>query len=398
MLLHATVIDPDGPSWWRTAVRLAGFAAAALSLLVAPGAAAALAALGLAWATAGAVVRPRLRPREGTIALERGAIRIRGAGAASQRIAAHDLVAAAWAHTTDGVAIALVRGASGDRPLVLRFATEGDAARVRRVLGVGARGFGDVAWLSVLDAGGWTALVLRALAWVGWIGTAVAFALGATEVALALTFQLLPLQVLAFAFTAAGRGDRLPFMIGSDFVASGVSRVVWSDVRSARVEGGALVVTTTAGSEVSLPAPGATPAETALAAALLQETVRRGPSDGACPPGLAALERTADEDRLAWLRRLDAMSASLRETEGYRRGGVDPADLWVALEDPDAPAMLRAASARMLAHVAPEEAGPRIADALAAERDAATRARVRIALEEDPDLAAREIDRLEERK
>jgi hypothetical protein len=393
--MRATVIDPAGPAWWRTSLRLSGFAAAATSLLVAPAAAPALAALAVAWASAGAALRPRLHAREASIVIERGAIRIRDAGAASQRIAAHDLVAASWARTGDGVAIVLVRGAFGDRPVVLRFTSEGDAARVRRVLGVGGRGFGEVAWLSTLDAGGWPALVLRVVACVGWIGTAIAFALGATEVALALTFQLLPLQVLAFAFTAAGRGDRLPFTVGPDFVASGASRVAHAQVRHAQSEARALRVTTTAGTDVHLPAPGATLDEAELAAALVQEGARRGPADGTCPPGLEVLEPGDGEGRLAWLHRLDAMSASLREADGYRRGGVDPADLWVALEDPDAPAMLRAASARVLAHVAPHEAGPRIADALAAERDAATRARVRIALEEDPDLAARELDRLE---
>jgi hypothetical protein len=76
---------------------------------------------------------------------------------------------------------------------------------------------------------------------------------------------------------------------------------------------------------------------------------------------------------------------------------VDRTELWEALEDPDAPPAVRAASARLLARIAPEEAPRRIADALAVERDGATRARIRIALEEDVETAARGLERLTSR-
>ena len=46
----------------------------------------------------------------------------------------------------------------------------------------------------------------------------------------------------------------------------------------------------------------------------------------------------------AWLERVDAMAASLVEDGGYRRGGLEPGDLWDALGDPDADRPLTTAS------------------------------------------------------
>jgi hypothetical protein len=56
---------------------------------------------------------------------------------------------------------------------------------------------------------------------------------------------------------------------------------------------------------------------------------------------------------------------------------------------------MRAAAARVLARVVPEEAKTRVAQVLATEHDAYARACIRIALEEDVDVAARELERLE---
>ena len=76
---------------------------------------------------------------------------------------------------------------------------------------------------------------------------------------------------------------------------------------------------------------------------------------------------------------------------GYREPGLGEDELWSTLESPDAPATLRAAAARILARVAPEK-GARIARTLGMEHDRATRSRIRVALEEDVDVAASELD------
>jgi hypothetical protein len=104
------------------------------------------------------------------------------------------------------------------------------------------------------------------------------------------------------------------------------------------------------------------------------------------------------EGTRAWLERIDAAATSLAERGAYRRADLSPHDLWTALEDPDAPAPLRAAAARVLARIVPDEARTRIGLVLAGERDADARARIRVALEEDVDVAARELDLLERRR
>ena len=92
---------------------------------------------------------------------------------------------------------------------------------------------------------------------------------------------------------------------------------------------------------------------------------RRPPRQPAWLPWRAARPRTASR----WLQRLDAMAASLgqvRRLPRRRRGPDRP--MGGAGGSRRAPAV-RAAAARFLARVAPEEAPRRIADALAVERD-----------------------------
>jgi hypothetical protein len=116
-------------------------------------------------------------------------------------------------------------------------------------------------------------------------------------------------------------------------------------------------------------------------------------------PAPISLLAPREEPKRAWLERIDATAATLVEGAGaYRAADISTQDLWTALESPDAPAPLRAAAARILARVVPGEAGPRIGLTLAAERDDRTRDRIRVALEEDVDAAARELERLDRRK
>jgi hypothetical protein len=113
------------------------------------------------------------------------------------------------------------------------------------------------------------------------------------------------------------------------------------------------------------------------------------------PPVLpVAVARLAPEGETqrAWLQRLDATAATVG-TGAYRSQGLDPNDLWRALENPDAPAAVRAASARLLARVAPDEIKTRVALVLAADRDKYARTCIRIALEDDVETAALELER-----
>jgi hypothetical protein len=172
----------------------------------------------------------------------------------------------------------------------------------------------------------------------------------------------------------------------------------WSTIVDAKVEGAGLAIETRGGREI-VPMRGALPREREHMAAQLRSGAARARGEGPLPPELpasVAVLSPRDEGRRAWLERLDATAASLSQGDGYRQSSVEARDLWTVLESPDAPPSLRAAAARILARVAPEEAGDRIAKALAMEHDPETRQHIRVALEEDVDVAARELDRLDE--
>ncbi len=331
-MLRARVSDPTGPLRWRMATTLGPFLLGVLALPFDLTTAASLTSLAIAWAFAGGVLRPRLRSREATVAIERRAIRVSRAGVLSQRVGANDVVAATTSHVEGGVRLALVRSWLGDSPLEIQVASEQDAERLRRALGIPARGFGT--WYApVRDVTRWTATVLRLLSAVGWVAIAFTTASGHVELALALTGAMLLLAWVTF---------------------------VW--------------VFGTGAPAASAPPP--------------QDNHVVAPDWAVAP-----LARGEAEDCRAWLQRIDAMAAAFGES-GYRGAGVESADLWRALENPDAPPALRAAAARMLARIAPDEASVRIGDAVAVERDGATRARIRIALEEDIETAARGLERL----
>jgi hypothetical protein len=404
-MLRARVCDPAGPRWWRIVTAVGALPLAALALAL-PGSATARAAmmlLGLAWLVVGRLVVPRLRPRGATIALEPGSIRLKGAGAASQRIAAADVRAASTCQLPGGAcSLALVRHEEGDPPLWLELETREDLDRVRRALGIGHAGFG--ALRCPPERGGFHNLptAADAVAALGWVGLVAAAWLGATEVALALALPVVPLTLIAMVLATTGRAGPHRVVLapqGVHVVVDGRSELLaWDTIVDAKVEGTGLSIQAQGGRRV-VPMRRAQAVEREHLAAQIRSGGARARGEGPLPPELPAslsVLSPRDEGRRAWLERLDATAASMAQGDGYRQTGVDERDLWTAMESPDAPPSLRAAAARILARVAPAEAGDRISRVLAMEHDRDTKQHIRVALEEDVDVAARELDRLDE--
>jgi hypothetical protein len=404
-MLRARVCDPAGPRWWRiaAAVGLLPLTAVALAL---PGTATArtLAMLaGIAWLAVGRLVVPRLRPRGCSIALEAGAIRVKNAGAVSQRVAAADVRAASTSELAGGAcSIALVRHEEGDPPLWLELDTPGELDQVRRALGIGYAGFGVLRWPPERGAFHNVPTAADVVATVGWLGILAAVFLGATEVALAIALPIVPLTLVAMVMATTPRAGQPRVVLtpqGVHVFAKGSGALLpWSTIVDAKVEGASLAIETRGGREI-VPMRGALPREREHMATQLRSGAARARGEGPLPPELpasVAVLAPRDEGRRAWLERLDATAASLSQGDGYRQSSVEARDLWTVMESPDAPPSLRAAAARILARVAPEEAGDRIAKALAMEHDPETRQHIRVALEEDVDVAARELDRLDE--
>jgi hypothetical protein len=404
-MLHARVCDPAGPRAWRVVTSLGTLPVAAVAVALPWSVTARGAALvvGIAWLAMGRLVVPRLRPRDCAISVEAGAIRVKNAGRASQRIAAEDVRAASTAQLADGkCSIAIVRHEVGDPPLWLELDTQEDLDRVRRALGIGYAGFGALRWPSQGGSFHNTPTAADAVATLGWLAILVAWCLGAVEVALAIALPVVPLTLVAMVMATTQRPDQHGVLLtgqGLQVVVDGRGALLpWNTVVGAKVEGTGLVIQASGGDTV-VPMREALPAVREHVAAQIRSAAGRARGEGPPPPdppaSLAVLS-PRDEGRRAWLERLDATAASMAQGDGYRQTSVEAQDLWAALDSPDVPARLRAAAARILASVAPEEAGDRIAKALAMEHDRDTRQCIRVALEEDVDVAARELDRLDE--
>jgi hypothetical protein len=93
------------------------------------------------------------------------------------------------------------------------------------------------------------------------------------------------------------------------------------------------------------------------------------------------LRRRRGEQAAPWLARVDALASSVGG--GYRGSTFSREDLWHALEDPEADPDLRAAAARVLARVAPDELKVRVEPVLESEHDPKTRIRIAAVVNDD---------------
>jgi hypothetical protein len=401
-MLRARVSDPVGPRWVRTIAPVL----AALMIVVPPLSSGSsvvrltIALLGAALFFARRLVKPRFRARDASLGVGAGSIRIAGAGLLDQSIRASDVVGASSARTTAGVALALVRRGATERPLVLDFACEDDLATVRRALGLGHFAFGEVSWPTRARTTSLQGSTLLSLAWLA-LAASAAFGLDALGCLLALVVFPVTLVALLVACVQDPRGPRVVLTAGGARLTDlppWYPPICYADVLAANVDANGVVVTMKTG-PVAVPMGSSLPEEREhLAAQILSAAARargEGPPPPVLPPPLARLA-PRDETTRAWLQRVDGAAASLSAASAYRGYDLDPKDLWIALESPDAPTRVRAAAARVLARVDPDEARTRVASVLACDRDPHACAVIRVALEDDVDVAARELEELGE--
>jgi hypothetical protein len=399
-MLLARVCDPIGPRWLRTIA----LALAAILIVVppfAPGSErlrATLSLLGAALFFARRLVIPRFRARDARVALHPGSIEITGAGLLDQFVHASDVVAASSARTPAGLALALVRRGSTERPLVLDFAHDDDLTSVRRALGLGHFAFGEVSWPTQAGANALRGSTLLAAAW---LAMSVCAAFGFVESGLLLALIVIPVTLVALlrACVQDPRGPHVTLSAAGTRLSDSppwIPPVPYANVLAARVENDAVVLDTRP-TPMTIAMRTCLPEERAHFAAQVLSAAARARGEGAPPPALpptvARLAPNGETER-DWLQRVDGAAASISAAGAYRGYELDPKDLWLALESPDAPARVRAAAARVLARVAPDEAKKRVADVLACDRDAHTCAVIRVALEDDVDVAARELEEL----
>ncbi len=407
-MVSVRVSDPRGPRWMRAVAPALG-----TSLVVAgaigPGGTrlrAAALLLGVAVLLLQRILVPRLAARRGSVRFGADSIEVH-AGLASQRIRAAEVVAASTARTPGGVALAIVRGEPRSRPVLLEVSGDDDLERLRKSLKLGHYGFGEIAWPTTRSRGGPVRATATALIAAGWCLMALAAACGNAGVCLALALGVVPLSMLLMVdFLLAGAVTGYVWLSSHALGMvdpNGPVSVAYRDI--VRVEAADRLdrlTVWTANRSLAISTRAMTPEERDHLQAQIECAADRAHGKGTPPPDVPApiaILAPQGEERRAWLERVDSAAAALVDGGGaYRRAEMSTEDLWSALESPDAPVPLRIAAARVLARVVPLEASARIGLVLASERDVGTRARIRIALEEDLDVAARELDRLDRRR
>jgi len=400
-MLHARVCDPLGPLWTRrVAPILAG--AFILGSPFAPidgNARIAGVLLGIALLFGRRLLQLHHPAREATVAVAPGSIAIQKAGLLDQEIRSSEVVAASTARTKRGVGLALVRRGAIERPVVLDFQNDADLDQVRRALGIGFLGFGAVAWpiqgpRPIIRP----ATVLAA----AWLALALCAAFDWEQLAFPLGLFLVPATAIA-VLVACFHHPRDPYvaltahgLASADPRTMGAAIVPYRDVLAVAADDRGVLVTTPAGPWL-IAMPRSLADEREHLAAQIGSAAARARGEGPPPPALPEpLARLAPhgESQRAWLQRIDATAATVAGSDAYRSSDLDPSDLWRALESPDAPTPVRAAAARVLARVAPDEIKSRVEHVLASDRDVYARSCIRVALEEDVELAAEELERI----
>jgi len=354
----------------------------AMGVLVALGANAGWLAAALAGAVFAWDLRPRRRGRRVRLRSKPGSVWIPGAG----RFRARDLLGATTCRHETGVRLmlALRRG----RPLVIDLPNEEALVQLCRDLGIGHDGFGYVD-VPLAPPVGATLRVLTAIA--GVVAALGLFVPNADVRQTAASF--VGLAVMAWLGCILSMWGNAPAVLRMTSAGvyvpfhGGSTLVPFRDIERVDVTAHALELTVSTPrrptrhpivvrtSRVNPHAPNREAME--HAAEQIRAAVDRAHGRYAVkaePETVAAmLARGAGERLRDWLARVDTIAVG---AGGYRATAADEHDLWTLLEDPDAPADVRGAAARLLARAKKDEVRVRVGDVLSTVRDDGARKRI----------------------
>lgn len=347
-------------------------------------------------------LRPTRRPRRTRVLCKPGTLKVAG----GSTIRARDLVGATTAHHEGGVSLMLAHRRRRNRPIVLDLPDESALAKVCRALGIGHHGFGFVdvavepppyAWLRLLCAAALLPVPLVVLAIDDHPEVVTAFGFLGFMAWIALVVGTLSNAAMVMRLTGSGaffpRWRRNAGYVGFAAMES-VQRNRDGLLVTAREPDGGSAAVPVRFRTSSLNRFSPTTHEVAHVESQLRAAVERAHGKGAPERALAAfaavIERAPGEPLRDWLARVDTIAVG---APGYRSSAsASREELWSLLEDPDASPNARAAAARLLSRVAPDELRVRVGDVLSTVRD--ERARVRIAASYDED-ALHEEEQLE---
>jgi hypothetical protein len=351
--------------------------------------------------------------RKVQLAVTPGQVEVRSAGLLSRTLRARGVRAVSTAASPSGVLVSVQgRGGQGVQPLALEIKSSDEAELVCDALGIGQHGLGALRWRSgdtSHERAEVAAAVMLALS-----SLALLLPLRNFSPALSpLAWLAMVASLLGVVLTLPFRGTQPHLALTPEAIDLRAASGDWASVPYGCVEevelvGQDIVLTLTAphpkitvNFKSGLFGFRATGREELEHIALqVRSACQRARGLGPAAPEAASfvenLKRGQESPR-DWLSRLDAVARSLSMGGAYRSEPFTTEDLWTTLENHDADSELRAAAARVLMRVRPEEAAPRVASVMATLRDEGACRRLRVVTDDDLDLeeASGMLERLE---
>ncbi len=383
--IPARVFDPTRRARWLVAGGATLVAAGIGLLAVSPTAGGYIALLGVVMALAWNL-RFRHPVQDRLLVCKPGSIQAGSFGL----IRARDLEGATTARVGDCVALVLAHRRRRRHPIILELADDDALETVCKSLGIGHHGFGKIDFLtepSTLETSSRVLSVIGIAASIAMlIEPLIPLAAFALFLALAGVVMLAIMQVVlpqSFArITSAGV-----------FLPSGMF-VPFRSIEEIQVVANVIVIRVPADAgvpELRVPIRAVLRAREGMTHGELEHMIAqiRAATDRAhgqfktksAPEALAArLGRNANENDADWRARLDTLAVG---GAGYRALAAEPAELWALLEDPEAPADVRAGAARVLRRIDEATLRVRVKDVLAAVREPETRTRIADTIDED---------------
>jgi len=407
------VEDDVGPGWARAALNTIGGVMLFLGLR-ATTFGWEICALAMATLLAGSPALGRLRPRNGTLTISPGHLRIR-AGLLSRSIRPKQIVGASASGLPNGkVGVAFYLRRAGYAPLTLTVENEAVAARVLEALGIGYDGKGLLPWPTAPARWTIARTCVRVALALAWLGTIVA---GGGQLGYR---PLLLLSFLALLLPEAGVTSAITLQPGGVLIrafrdAWWTRSIGYAEIRRVVTYQRSAHETIVhlelhVGEPIDIPVrtvqhvgSGLSRTQLQHLIAQLESAVARAHGNVKPRPELSMfvdrLKRGAETVE-TWMARVESTAAQVvtreRGSGGYRTADVVSAnELWAILQSPDADPFARAAAGRILSRVEPEALRVRIGDVLKTIPSEDERERIRIGLESSAEDAARELERLE---
>ena len=349
----------------------------------------------------GARLVPRGRAlRKARFELGAGVVRVRGAGTRNCVLRASDITGATTAHGNGKFRLTLAH-LSRPGPITLEVRTLEELRDLCRTLGIGHHGYGHIEWEAFATLGHVIESLLRLVSAAAFLAWPVAILADNEDMMVLAGLTAFGAALTAGLFTVFRVGaarNVVTMHRGGLYYGGGhtfehldypsIEGVMVDErhvvLRVKKPDGGFALKKIEAAKSFLAP-EGISAAEREILIELLTAAADRAhgralPKDEVSET-IEPLRRRHGEHAAPWLARVDAMASSLGG--GYRGSTFSRADLWHALEDPEADPDLRAAAARVLARVAPDELKVRVGTVLESEHDEKTRIRIASVVRDD---------------